>query len=58
MYQFQVTLTYATHYVFADDYSVSGGRYIFWIKQRSVRSFPITDVVSVERISPETEKPK
>lgn len=48
MYQYKVTLTYATHYVIADDYSVSGGFYLFWIGKDVVRSFPVNDVEDVK----------
>ena len=47
MYQYKVVLTYATHYVIADDYSVSGGMYLFWLGKDVVRSFPSADVEQV-----------
>jgi hypothetical protein len=49
MYEYRVRLTYATHYVVADDYSVSGGFYIFWLGKTNVRMFPEEDVEKVER---------
>lgn len=51
MHEFKVYLTYATHHVFADDYSVSGGLYLFWIGTEVVRSFPVNDVERVELLS-------
>lgn len=48
MHLYKVTLTYGTHYVPADDYSVSGGLYLFWVKSTVVRSFPEKDVIKVE----------
>lgn len=47
MNEWIVTLTYATHHIIADDYSISGGMYLFWIGKIVVRSFPEADVVSV-----------
>lgn len=50
MYEWEVILTYGVHYVTADDYSVTHGRYIFWVGNRSVRQFPEEDVVDVRKI--------
>jgi hypothetical protein len=59
MYEWKVELTYGTHYLFADDYSVSGGLYIFWIGKTNVRSFRESEVVNVSRVgSASTERPR
>lgn len=50
MYEYKITLTFATHYVWADDYSVSGGFHIFWVGKTNVRMFPSSDVEKVERV--------
>lgn len=47
MNNYKVRLTYATHFVVADDYSLSGGFYLFWLGQDVVRSFPEGDVEQV-----------
>ena len=47
-YNYRVTLYYQTFYLRADDYSVSGGRYLFWVGQKVVRSFLIEDVERVD----------
>lgn len=49
MYTWKVELTYGTHFVVADDYSISGGYYIFWIGKTSVRMFPEADVEKVTK---------
>lgn len=51
MYQFKVLLTYGTHYVWADDYSVTKGRYVFWKGKQIVRSFPEEDVQDVQKMT-------
>jgi hypothetical protein len=57
--EYQVNLVYGTHYVVADDYSVSGGFYIFWIGKTNVRMFPEKDVESVTlKGRAKTEKPR
>lgn len=48
MNKYEVVLTYGTHYVVADDYSVSGGFYLFWVGSSVVRSFPVADVIEVK----------
>lgn len=48
MNKYKVILTYATHFVVADDYSVSGGLYLFWVGKDVVRSFPVNDVEQVK----------
>lgn len=50
MYEWRVRLTYATHYVIADDYSVAGELYLFWDGQHIVRSFPAGEVESVDMV--------
>jgi hypothetical protein len=50
MYEWRVRLTYMTHYVIADDYSVAGDRDIFWDGQVIVRSFPADEVINVDMV--------
>ena len=50
MHEYKVILTYATHFVWADDYSISGGYYIFWVGTQNVRMFPEEDVEQVLRV--------
>lgn len=50
MYEYRVRLIYGTHYVIADDYSVSGGFFLFWVGRKVVRSFPQDDVEGVDLI--------
>jgi hypothetical protein len=53
LYKFEVILTYGTHFVFADDYSNSKGKYFFWItkpdksKPEVVRSFLQEEVIDI-----------
>jgi len=54
VYNWKVELTYGTHYVIADDYSVTGGFYIFWVGKNNVRMFPDVDVVNVSNIGKAT----
>lgn len=55
MHTYKVELTYATFFVVADYYSISAGRYQFWLGKKVVIQYPQEDVVGVS-ISTETAR--
>lgn len=48
MDKYKITLTWGTAYVFATSYTVTGGRYVFYVKNQVKASYLESEVVSVD----------
>jgi hypothetical protein len=51
-----VKLTYGTFFIKADYYSISAGRYQFWLKKKVIVQYLMGDVVSVNIQDPQMEE--